>query len=138
MIFDLLAGRFSNSQVNKVIGIEESGSVLAFGTAQRLGANVAIGARNSNGIHLMRGFALSPGERVLVVDDVTTTGGTIWKMLDLVRQEGAQPAGIGLVATKGPLADDFGVPIEVLVELEGMETHLPQDCPLCKKNVPLT
>ncbi|MFQ3613474.1 MAG: orotate phosphoribosyltransferase, partial [Cyanobacteriota bacterium] len=85
-----------------------------------------------------RSFELVPGARVLVVDDITTTGGTAKQLVEIVRQANGIPVGVGLVATKGIFAIDLGCPTEVLLELQGMDAVDPQDCPLCQQGIPLS
>jgi adenine/guanine phosphoribosyltransferase-like PRPP-binding protein len=75
---------------------------------------------------------------VLVVDDVTTTGGTLARLVDLVLQNGAEVVGVGLIATKGLVPLDLGRKTEILVRLEGMDSFEAQKCPLCEQRIPFT
>ncbi|MCJ2543320.1 orotate phosphoribosyltransferase [Thermostichus vulcanus] len=139
-LFVELACRFQAQSPDVVMGANEAGSILAFELARRLGAEVAIArqSQDEQRYRLIEGFELVPGARVLVVDDITTTGGTAKQLVEIVRQANGIPVGVGLVATKGIFAIDLGCPTEVLLELQGMDAVDPQDCPLCQQGIPLS
>lgn len=136
-LFDALAARFSGD-VDSVLGANEAGSILAFEVAKRLGKNVAIARQKNHGYHLIEGFTFHPGERVLIVDDVTTTGGTAKQLIEIVKSAQAEPVGVGLIATKGIFEVDLFCPVEVLISLQNMDAISPEACPLCQQGIPLT
>jgi orotate phosphoribosyltransferase len=84
---------------------------------------------------LRRGFALGPGDRAFVVEDVVTTGGSIREVLDVVRSHGATVAGIGIIVSRAPV--DFGVPTVALLDLP-IESYEPESCPQCAAGEPIT
>jgi len=86
---------------------------------------------------LKRGFKIEPGQRVLVVDDVLTTGGSVRDTIAIVHQSNAILAGVGLLVDRTGGAIDFGVKTESLLSLEVAKYELAQ-CPLCKAEEPLT
>lgn len=135
LLFDALADRFSAAPVDYVLGANEAGSILAFEVAKRLNAEVAIARQKSDRYALIEGFELKAGDRVLVVDDITTTGGTAKQLINIIRTVGAAPVGVGLIATKGLFTIDLGCPTEVLITLEGMDAIAPEDCPLCQQGI---
>lgn len=136
-IFDALAERFSGP-VDYVLGANEAGSILAFEVAKRFGAKVAIARQNDHAYHLIDGFGFQPGARVLIVDDITTTGGTAKQLIRIVNAAGAEPIGVGLIATKGLFEVDLSCPVEVLFALEGMDAVAPGVCPLCQQGLALS
>jgi len=85
---------------------------------------------------IRRGIELSAGEKVLVVEDVTTTGGSARKVVELVRSLGAQPIAVGAVVDRSGGAADFGLPFISLLKLN-IETFSPEDCRWCKEGPPL-
>jgi orotate phosphoribosyltransferase len=137
VIFQAIATRFIQEKIDFVLGANEAGSILAFEVAKLLGAEVAIAREKSGQYRLIEGFAFGESDRVLVVDDITTTGGTAKQLLAIVRDTGAEPVGVGLVATKGLFQVELGCPTEVLITLEGMDAIAPEACPLCRQGVPL-
>lgn len=85
---------------------------------------------------LRRGFELAPNERVLVVEDVVTTGGSVQEVIDVVEEEGGQVVGVGLLVDRSRAGASFGVKTEALLRLE-VTAYPPDDCPLCRQGVPL-
>lgn len=85
---------------------------------------------------IRRGIEISTGERVLVVEDVTTTGGSAKKVVDLVRRLGGDPIAVGAVVDRSGGTVDFGLPFLSLVKLS-LETFAEPDCPWCKEGLPL-
>lgn len=136
-LFDALAAQFSDA-VDVVLGANEAGSILAFEVAKRLGIRVAIARQTQHRYALIDGFSLSPQQQVLIVDDITTTGGTAKQLIAIVKAAGANPVGVGLLATKGLFEIDLGCPVNVLMTLEGMDAIAPETCPLCQQGIPLT
>lgn len=136
-LFDALAARFEHN-IDSVLGANEAGSILAFEVAKRLEAKVAIARQKNHEYHLIDGFAFHPHERVLIVDDVTTTGGTAKQLIKIVKAAQAEPVGVGLIATKGLFQVDLSCPVEVLISLQNMDAIDPDTCPLCQQGIPLT
>lgn len=137
-LFDSMAAQFSGERVDRVLGANEAGSILAFETARRLDTRVAIARQTHHEYHLIDGFAIAPQQRVLIVDDITTTGGTAKQLINIVQSAQAEVIGVGLIATKGLFQVDLGCPTKVLITLSGMDAIAPEDCPLCQQGLPLT
>ncbi|MBX9685159.1 MAG: orotate phosphoribosyltransferase [Candidatus Obscuribacterales bacterium] len=81
---------------------------------------------------IRRGLELSPGEEVLIVEDVTTTGGSAMQVIDLVRSLGAKPVAVGTIIDRSGGSIDFGLPFFSLVQMQ-IESYQASDCPLCKQ-----
>jgi orotate phosphoribosyltransferase len=90
----------------------------------------------SKEFEIRRGIELLPGEKVLVVEDVTTTGGSAQKVCDLVRKLGAQPIAIGAIVDRSGTGIQFDVPFYSLLKLD-LDTYEPQECPMCKRGEPV-
>jgi orotate phosphoribosyltransferase len=134
----LIAGRFRNAAVQVVLGPAMGGVILAFETARQLGARSVFAEKDADGVLVFdRGFRLRPGERTLVVDDVLTTGGSVRRVLDLVRESGAEVAGVAFLVDRTAGAVDFGVPFFACLSLT-IESYAPEECPLCRRGLPLT
>ena len=122
-----------------VAGPTTGGVILAYETARQLGTYAIIAERKEGataGREFKRGFELGPGDRVLVVDDVLTTGGSVREVLDAVRERGAEPVGVGMLVDRTAGKVDFGVPFFACLPLE-VSSWAAEECPLCAKNVPL-
>jgi orotate phosphoribosyltransferase len=91
---------------------------------------------DANSFAIRRGVELTANDRVLIVEDVTTTGGSAKKVIDLVRSLGATPIAVGAVVDRSGSNIDFGIPFHKLITLN-LETFEPAKCPLCQDGVPV-
>ena len=120
-----------------VVGPTTGGVVIAYEVARQLGLRGVIAEREpTGGRSIGRHFRVEPGERVLVVDDVLTTGGSIRETLDAVRRAGGEPVGVAVMVDRSGGQVDFGVPLYAATEVE-MQTWEPAACPLCQAGTPL-
>jgi orotate phosphoribosyltransferase len=133
----LIADHF-RGRANLVAGPTTGGVILSFETARHLGLRSIIAERKDEGEgrEFKRGFEVGPADRVLVVDDVLTTGGSIRDVLDAVRARGAEVVGIGVLVDRSGGNVDFGVPFFACLTVD-IATWSPSECPLCLKKVPL-
>lgn len=131
-----LASRFKDQPVDVVVGPAMGGIVLAYEVAKQLGVRGIFSERENGVMQFRRGFAISPGEKVLVVEDVITTGGSVLEVMDLVRRAGGEVLGVAVLVDRSSGQVDLGVPLESLLSLE-VQAFEPEDCPLCQKNMPL-
>ena len=132
-----IARRFQDQHVETVLGPTTGGILLAYEVAKHLGVRGIFAEREGEGFALRRGFALKPGERVLVVDDILTTGGSVAKTVQVVRDAGAKLVGIGVLADRSGEEIDLGAPAEALLRLK-IPRYAAEDCPLCRAGIPLT
>ena len=124
------AFRYVNPQL--CIGPALGGVVIAYETARSVGVRGLFAERDKDGVMtLRRGFAIEPGERVLVLEDVVTTGGSVHEVIDLIRSLGGEVVGVGAIVDRSGGKADFGVPYISLISLE-VESFDPADCPFCR------
>ena len=112
--------------------------VLGFATALAADARMVFAERVEDDLEFRRGFRLGARERVLVVEDVITTGGSAREVVALVRSSGATPIGVGALIDRGDAARriDYGVRLASLLRLE-TNSWEPDECPLCADKVAL-
>ena len=123
--------------VELVVGPATGGIVLAYDTARCLNARSAFTEKDGKGgMALKRGFRLEPGTRVLVVEDVITTGGSVQKTVDHLRERGAEVAGVAVLVDRSGGTAHFDCPFKSLAAIS-METWAADDCALCHANEPL-
>jgi len=119
-----------------IVGPAVGGIIMAHEVGRVLGAR-ALYTEKRKGVHqLARGFRIEPGEPVAVVDDVTTTGGSIREVMQAVRETGGKVVATGLIVDRSGGQFGFDVTFVWLASMK-METWQPHDCPLCKQGVPL-
>ena len=85
---------------------------------------------------LRRGFHIEPGQKVLVVEDVVTTGGSVQEVLELVHKAGGDVVGVCVVVDRTNGQIDLGERLESVVSLD-LKSYAPDECPLCKEGIPL-
>lgn len=126
-------------QTNLVAGPTTGGVILAYETARQLGTSCVVAEKREDGQpgrEFRRGFEVGPGDRVLVVDDVLTTGGSIREVIDAVRERGATVAGVGVLVDRSGGSVDFGVPFFACMAID-VASWDPGDCQLCRDGVTL-
>ncbi|MDR5695694.1 MAG: orotate phosphoribosyltransferase [Armatimonadota bacterium] len=131
-----LAQRFAGEEIQVVLGAALGGIIVAHETARALGARALFAEREEGKLVLRRGFTISPQERVLLVEDVITTGGTVRELNSLVEEAGGEVVGVGAIVDRSAgRAILPGRRLEALLTLE-IETYPPEECPLCQKGIP--
>jgi orotate phosphoribosyltransferase len=126
-----LAEHFRNSNIEAVIAPALGGVFVSHETARALKVRALFAERVNGELTLRRGFTIRPGERVLVVEDVITTGKSTKETIEVVKRAGGTAvAAASLVDRSGGKAD-LGVPYQSLVTLN-VPAYTPESCPLCK------
>lgn len=132
-----LAARFSNDKIDAVVAPALGGVIFGYEVARQLGVRSLFVERDdSRKFSLRRGFSLAKGERVLVAEDVITTGGSTRETIEVVQAAGADLAGVAALVDRSGGEVDFGVRFEALLT-EKVETYSPEDCPLCQEGIPV-
>ena len=130
-----LAAHFKDDRVDIVIGPALGAVQMAYEVSRALGCENFFAEREDGSLTLRRGFAIEPGQRVLVVEDVVTTGGSVREVLEIVRQAGGEIVGVGSIVDRTGGRIDFGVPFHSVISME-VESYEPSECPLCKAGAP--
>ncbi len=112
------------------------GLIIGHEVARALGVRAIFAERVEGALTLRRGFDLAPEDRVLVVEDVVTTGGSTRETMEVARTRGATVAGAVAVINRSGGMADLGVPLQALADL-ALPTYQPDLCPLCAKGLPL-
>lgn len=112
------------------------GIVIGHEVARALGIRAMFAERQEGTLTLRRGFALSPDDRVLVVEDVVTTGGSTRETMAVARAAGAAVVGAASIVDRSGGSSSLGVPYEALLSLS-VPTYDPASCPLCAEGVPV-
>ena len=130
-----LAAKWRERGVDTVIGPACGGIIVAHEVARALGCRALFTEREHGAMKLRRGFRLRPGEKVLIVEDVITTGGSIREVIEAARDYGALPLGVAALVDRSGGQAEFAVPFTALVKLSA-EAYPPDNCPLCAQGLP--
>ncbi len=130
-----IAEQFRNTGVETVVAPAIGGIIIGWEVARALGVRSIWTEREEGRMTLRRGFNVRPGERVLVVEDVITTGGSTRETCDALRAAGALVVGAASIIDRSGGRSDVGVPRVALATLE-VPAVAPADCPLCAAGVP--
>ncbi len=112
------------------------GLIIGHEVARALGVRAIFAERVDGALTLRRGFDLAPDDRVLVVEDVVTTGGSTRETMEVARTRGAQVAGAVAVINRSGGTADLGVPLVALADL-ALPTYQANACPFCAEGLPL-
>jgi len=137
---EMLAGKiseyFKKSDVDLVIAPAIGGIVIGQEIGRQFGVRTIFSERENGKMKLRRGFRIDPGEKVLVCEDVVTTGGSVFEVIDIVKEYRANLVGVGFIVDRSGGTVDFGVDQFSVIQLK-VESFTPDDCPLCIEGLPV-
>lgn len=136
MICKDLAGRFAGQKIDLVVGPAVGGIIMSYEMARQFKVPNIFAERENGVMTLRRGFSIPEGAKVLVVEDVVTTGGSVREVMDIVAEAKAEVVGVCVVVDRSGGKIDFGVPFEAAYETE-IQSYEPSQCPLCEQGLEL-
>src|SRR5918993_1290055 len=131
-----LAARTKHLQPTAVLSPALGGIVIGQEVARALGVRALFAERQEGALTLRRGFTLTPADRVLIVEDVLTTGGSTRETATVAQGAGAQVVGAAAIVDRGKDPARLNLPLQALVQLE-VPTYDPAVCPLCAEGKPV-
>lgn len=134
-----IAEHFRDQEIDVIVGPTTGGVLLAFEVARQLGVAAAYAERSSDGEarrEFRRGTTFPSGGRVLVVDDILTTGGSIRETLDALAGHPVDVAGVAVLVDRSGGEADLGVRYEALATMN-ITTWDASDCPMCRRGQPV-
>ncbi len=132
----LIAQHFKEQRIDVVAGPTTGGIILAFETARQLGVRSIFAEKQGETRVFRRDFTIYPDERVLIVDDIMTTGGSIRETVRAVDKLSGTIIGIGVLVDRSQEKIDFNVPLFSCLRAPTI-AYPPEECPLCAANIPL-
>ena len=132
-----LGKKFRGDDIDVIVGPAIGGIIMAHVMARVLGpwVRAIFTERENEKMTLRRSFEIKEGEKVLVVEDVTTTGSSVREVIDIVNSRKGKVVGVGVLIDRSGGKVNFGVKTEKLLTID-IKTYLPEECPLCKKGIP--
>jgi orotate phosphoribosyltransferase len=131
-----IADRTRGLDVEAVLSPALGGIVIGQEVARALGVRAIFAERQDGTLTLRRGFSLDPGERVLVVEDVVTTGGSTRETIQVARAAGAHVVGAASIIDRSGGQQALDVPYHALATVS-LPTYQPESCPMCAAGQPV-
>lgn len=127
--------QFEQREIELVISPAIGGIVVGTEVGRMLEARTIFAERENGVMSLRRGFGIKKGERVLVVEDVVTTGGSVKEIIELVEKAEAALAGVGYIVDRSNGKTTFDAKTFSILQMD-VVTYTPESCPLCKEGTP--
>ena len=134
-VCSIIAGHFKSYEIDTVIAPAIGGIVVGQEVARQLNKRSIFAEREEKNLTLRRGFSLKPGEKVLVCEDVVTTGGSVFEVIDIVKNQGAEVVGVGFIVDRSNGEINFGFPQISAIKMN-VVSYTPEECSLCKQGIP--
>ena len=132
VLVEHIANKFKDDGIEMVIAPAVGGIIVSYEAGRQLKVPAIFAERENGKMTLRRGFTINPNQRVLVVEDVITTGGSVQEVIELVKQYGAEVKGVGVLVDRSNGKINFGIKQTQVLTMEVISWD-PADCPLCKE-----
>ena len=132
-----LAAQAAGLEPGVVLSPALGGGVIGHEVARALGVRALFAERRDGRLALLRGFRIAPGERVLVVEDVVTTGGSTRETIDVAVAAGGTVVGAGAIIERGEEPVRFDVPFDALAQIP-LPAYESGVCPMCARGEPVS
>lgn len=129
-----IAEQFSRDQIDTVASPAIGGLIIGFSVAQALGVRFIWTERQNGEMTLRRGFTLREAERILVVEDVITTGGSTRECIAALESHGGKAIAAASIIDRSNGTADVGVPRGALVSLD-VPSYQTDECPMCAAGI---
>jgi len=135
-ITKVMAEEFKGQEVDIVLAPAIGGIVMGYELARALGAKSIFAERENGKMTLRRGFEIPKGAKVVIAEDVVTTGGSTREVMAIAEEHGADIIGTCVMVDRSGGALDFGVKF-VSAYSKAIASYEPEECPLCKEGQPI-
>ena len=132
-----MANLYKNKNINVVLGAAVGGILISGGVGQKLNVKHIFTERVNGVMELRRGFSLGQNSKVLIVEDIVTTGGSIFELIEIVKEYNAELLGITSILDRNNEPVDFGFSYEPLVQYP-VESWNTDKCPQCLNKIEIT
>ncbi len=132
MVCKALAEKLAGEKIDMVVSPAVGGILMGYEVARQLGVPNIFAERENGEMTLRRGFSIEKGAKVVVVEDVVTTGGSVKEVVKLVQGLGAEVVAVASLVDRSNGAVDFGVKYVNLISME-VVSYDPEECPICKE-----
>jgi len=136
-LLEEMAARWRDKNVEIVVGPALGGIILSYEIARHLNTHGIFLERKNGAMTMSRGFEIKPNQRVLIVEDVVTTGGSVKEVYDVISEAGGNIIGISLMVDRSGGKANFEIETDSLLTLD-LKTYVPDDCLLCREGISLS
>ena len=136
MLCKMIAENFKDAEIDTVIAPAIGGLVVGQEVARQLNKRFIFAEREDKKLSLRRGFSLDENEKVLVCEDVVTTGGSVFEVIDIVKSNKAEVVGVGFIVDRSNGKVNFGYPQFSSLKME-VVSYSPGECPICREGIEL-
>ncbi len=126
---------FDVNDINMVVGPAHGGVVVGYELARQMDKDFIFAERVNNEMSIRRGFEINKGDKVIICEDVITTGKSILEVKKVIEEMGGEVIAFVSLINRTPEGTDFGVPYNFLAEVDA-KTYSPDSCPLCEVDEP--
>lgn len=130
-----MAEQWKDERPDVVVGPAMGGILVAYEVARALGARAIFTERKDGVMQLRRGFQVGGNDRIIVTEDIVTSGKSAREAVDAIRESGGEVIGVAAIGNRNA-GNPFDLPFKHLVRFE-FPVHQPDDCPLCAQGEPL-
>jgi orotate phosphoribosyltransferase len=127
-----LAEKLADTEIDLVAAPAVGGIIMGYALARQIKCGNIFAERTDGRMEFRRGFSVPTDARVLVVEDVVTTGGSVREVIEIVRAGGGRVVGVASIVDRSNGGVDFGVPYTALLSME-IPSYDAAECPICKK-----
>ena len=131
-----IANHFREEDIDTVVAPAVGGIIVAYDVGRLLGKRALFFERDEGVMRLRRGFGIERGEKVLIVEDVITTGGSVLEVKEAVEKSGGEAKAVASLVNRSSGRFKPGIPYYYCVEVE-IPIYKPEECPLCEKGIPV-
>lgn len=135
MVCSEISNYFKDFNIDTIIAPAMGGIIIGQEVARQLGKRFIFAEREDKLLTLRRGFSIATNEKVLICEDVVTTGGSVFEVIDIVKKSGGDVVGVGFIVDRSNGKVNFNVPQKSTVSMEVI-SYLPEECPMCKEEIP--
>jgi orotate phosphoribosyltransferase len=133
-VLSFVVEKVKDLDIDLVVGPAMGGVVVSYEIGRQLGKEAIFTERVDNVMALRRGFEIKKGAKILITEDVVTTGKSTLEVKELLESMGGDVIGVACIVDR--TSRDIGIPIYSAIELD-IKVYEKEDCPLCKENMPI-
>jgi len=130
-----IADHFQNKNIDTVVAPAVGGIIVSYEVGRLLGKRALFLERENKVMIMRRGFRIKEGERVLIVEDVVTTGSSVLEVKDVVQKNGGVVAAFASLVNRSAGRFEPGEPYYFCIDMN-IPIYIPEECPLCKSGIP--